>query len=77
MTLNGLNANVGFIRKLFESAIVNGANNEEMWLDYIRFESQKPGDVSKVTNITWRAKQNLTHKDEFEENLSKMQAGLL
>ena len=77
MTVNGLNANVGFIRKLFESAIVNGANNEEMWLDYIRFESQKPGDVSKVTNITWRAKQNLTNKDEFEENLSKMQAGLL
>ena len=77
MTINGLNANVTFIRKLFENAVVNNANNEEMWLDYIRFESQNPGDVSNVTRITWRAKQNLTNKDEFEENLSKMQSGLL
>ena len=74
ITMNTVSANVTFIRKLFESAIVSHSNNEEMWLDYIRFESEKPGDVRKVTKIAWRAKQNLTNKDEFEENLIKMQS---
>ncbi len=77
ITMNAVNANVTFIRKLFESAIVSDSNNEELWLDYIRFESEKPGDVRKVTKIAWRAKQNLTNKDEFEEKLIKMQSGFI
>ena len=57
--------------------IVSNADNEELWLDYVRFESEEPGDVSKVTQLNWRAGQNLSNKDAFEEKLGKVQAGLI
>ena len=77
MTIAGLDSDVAFIRKLFEAAIVSNPDNEELWLDYVRFESEKPGDVSKVTQINWRAGQSLSDKDAFEEKLGKIQAGLI
>ena len=77
MNIAGLDSDVAFIRKLFEAAIVSNPDNEELWLDYVRFESEKPGDVRKVTQINWRAGQSLSDKDAFEEKLGKIQAGLI
>ena len=72
MTIAGLDSDVAFIRKLFEAAIVSNPDNEELWLDYVRFESEKPGDVRvrrrKYTGELDKAFQTKTH---LKKNLAK------